>query len=196
MVVRKKKQAISRKRVKPQAPALLKKHHKIRSVSTDGHLKRITLDLPKGHTVPIHLQRFAMVGKGDTLVLQNGIQRRMWVPSESGHELIPLVPIFESFGSYLLASETVETRVAELSTSQELTDFETLEAFHYRGIDFTEIGEGQRDLPKKGKPRFARPPPLLYPQPPVYSRHDSVRHSRALPRASGVETGGCRQFRL
>ena len=33
-------------------------------------------------------------------------------------------------------------------------------------------------------------------QPPVYSRHNSVRHYRALPQASGVETGGSCAFRL
>ena len=41
------------------------------------------------------------------------------------------------------------------------------------------------------------PPPLRpHQQPPVYSRHESVRHYRALPLDSGVETGGTYRSRL
>jgi len=40
----------------------------------------------------------------------------------------------------------------------------------------------------------AHPSPNPHQQPPVYSCHDSVRHYRALPQASGVETGGSLHF--
>jgi hypothetical protein len=38
--------------------------------------------------------------------------------------------------------------------------------------------------------RPAQPSASAYQQAPVYSCHDSVRHYRALPQPSGVETGG------
>ncbi|WGD54167.1 ATP-binding cassette domain-containing protein [Bradyrhizobium sp. CB1650] len=125
--------------------------HKIRSISADGALKRLTLTTSSTRKTMFPVQRFAMVGRGDTVILKDGLQRKIWVAAESGQGNIPVFPIFEIFGTYFLAGETVQTRVAELSTPQELADFETLEVFHYRGIDFAGLDERQASLQKKGK---------------------------------------------
>jgi ABC-type lipoprotein export system ATPase subunit/GNAT superfamily N-acetyltransferase len=80
-----------------------------------------------------------MVGHSDRLMVQEGVERRVWVAGESE---IPLVPLFESCAFHDFAGEKVAFRVAEISTASELADQTALEAFHYRGLDFSNAERG------------------------------------------------------
>jgi uncharacterized protein len=132
------------------SPVPSQKPHRVRSISPNGHSKRVTLRLANSSVIPLLVHRFAMVGERDRLLVREGLQRRVWVAGESGMADIPLMPIFEKHGSHALAGEKVDTRVAELSTADELHDFAILEAFHYRGIDFSEPTAQKFGVPKKG----------------------------------------------
>lgn len=125
------------------------KMQKVKSVTPKGVMKNLTLADAIKATRPLQMHRFAMVGPQDRLIMGNGIERRVWVNAENGSEPIPLVPLFELSGQRSLAGENVRTRIAELSTESEMQDYLNLEAFHYRGIDFTNAG-GEGNGSKKG----------------------------------------------
>ncbi|HUD88290.1 MAG TPA: GNAT family N-acetyltransferase, partial [Xanthobacteraceae bacterium] len=73
------------------------------------------------------------------MIVREGIERQVWVVGEAD---IPVVPIFERYGNHDFAGAKVETRVAEISTAAEIKDQTALEAFHYRGLDFSDAGRG------------------------------------------------------
>jgi ABC-type transport system involved in cytochrome c biogenesis ATPase subunit/predicted GNAT family acetyltransferase len=122
--------------------------HRIRSILPKAHQKQIAFERPAESRLPFLVHRFAMVGQADALIVHEGIERKVWVVGEAAD--IPLVPIFERYNSHDFAGGRVETRVAEISTAPELQDQEALEAFHYRGLDFSDVGQGAVSKKKTG----------------------------------------------
>lgn len=107
----------------------------IRSTRPNAHQKFAYVD---GRKEPIVLHRFALAGAGDTIRVSRGLDQHVWA---DGDTPIPISPIFESFGMLDFVGRRVEMRVSEVSTAKELAEQQALEAFHYRGLDFSASGQ-------------------------------------------------------
>jgi ABC-type lipoprotein export system ATPase subunit len=120
--------------------------YKVLRVSTKGNHKRVLIDSTAGPQ-EVMLHRFALVGPGDRIRIREGLERRVWVVGAEGESAdIPVSPSFEAQRPIVFAGEETQLRILEPTTSQLLNDHAELEAFHYRGLDFSE--EGQKT--KKG----------------------------------------------
>lgn len=113
-------------------------------VSSKAQHKRVVIAGAAGPQ-ELLLHRFALVGPGDRIRVREGIERRVWVVSAEGEGAdIPVSPSFEMPLSVTFAGETTEVRVIEPTTSKLLSDHAELEAFHYRGLDFSEAGQSAK----------------------------------------------------
>lgn len=129
-------------------PTLIKSALSVAAASSKGIRKRISVRSRKGN-VNLDLQRFAMVGVGDRIVIGDGIERRIWVLDES-NELIPVSPAFCWHGKHVLAGKEVEVRVIEPSTDCDFREYAALEAFHYKGLDLSEGVSSEPSSQRKG----------------------------------------------
>jgi len=108
---------------------------RVRTVSPKGHKKIILLEAKTDSQPSLSVHRFAMIGQCDEILAREGLERRLWVDGEIP---FPVQPIFELHATHTLAGDEIETRVAEIATESELKQVESLEAFHYKTLDFSD----------------------------------------------------------
>ncbi|HKV61831.1 MAG TPA: ATP-binding cassette domain-containing protein [Candidatus Acidoferrum sp.] len=99
---------------------------KVKDVKYD-HQK--VLQFAKGTEIVVH--RFACLGPGD--ILTAGAQNRggLFVRCKNG--LARVRPIYRRAGSLKIGSETLEITFKEITSNEELSSYERLADFHYRG---------------------------------------------------------------
>jgi ABC-type lipoprotein export system ATPase subunit/GNAT superfamily N-acetyltransferase len=135
----KKTAATRKKRVTSAKPATNKSilsFKTVLSVNVKDHEKRV-VTTRGSKTPPLLMHRFAMLGVGNRIHVEQRQQRRMWAISENDKPDLPVLPAFEKFDTQMLAGARVQTRIGELVTTEDFQDYSSLEAFHYRGIDFS-----------------------------------------------------------
>lgn len=114
--------------------------YQVLRVSAKGDTKRIVI---KGAAGPqeIYLHRFALVGPGDRVRVREGLQRRVSVLGADEDALdITVSPSFEQEMTIPFAGEEASVRIVEPTTRDDHVSHVELEAFHYRGLDFSEAG--------------------------------------------------------
>lgn len=114
--------------------------YEVLRVSVKGDTKRVVI---KGAAGPqeILLHRFALVGPGDRIRVREGLQRRVSVLSaEAGVPDVAVSPPFQQEMTIPFAGEDASIRIVEPTTRDDHVSHAELEAFHYRGLDFSEAG--------------------------------------------------------
>lgn len=114
--------------------------YEVLRVSTKGYAKRVVI---KGATGPqeILLHRFALVGPGDRIRVREGLQQRVSVLSaDPSAQDFAVLPSFEQEMTIPFAGEEACVRIVEPTTRDDHVSHTELEAFHYRGLDFSEAG--------------------------------------------------------
>jgi len=109
----------------------------VRRVYTKKNARWVVVDSAKG-PVEIQLHRHALVGIGDRIRVREGLERRVWVIAAETGQALPVVPVFEEHYAVPFAAEEVSIRIIEPLTTNDHQDHVELEAFHYRGLDFSD----------------------------------------------------------
>lgn len=120
------------------------REYEVLRVSAKGNAKRIVIAGASGpQDVIVH--RYALVGPGDRIRIREGLERRIWVASaDPGRPDIPVSPSFENHQTIAFAGDTATVRIVEPSSTDDHVDHAELEAFHYRGLDFSEAGQSTK----------------------------------------------------
>lgn len=121
-------------------PTLRGREYEVLRVNTKGDVKRVVISAAAGPQ-EIHLHRFALVGPGDRIRVREGLQRRVSVLSaDNGAPDIAISPSFEQQMTIPFAGEEANVRIVEPTTRDDHVSHVELEAFHYRGLNFSEAG--------------------------------------------------------
>lgn len=115
----------------------------VRRAPTKKNARWVVVDSVKG-PVKIQLHRHALVGVGDRIRVREGLERRVWVIAVETEQALPVLPVFEEQYTVLFAAEEVSVRIIEPLTASDHQDHAELEAFHYRGLDFSEPEKGTK----------------------------------------------------
>lgn len=109
-----------------------------------GHFRRITVDNGKGGKIFLKLHRFAQIGKGDIIDIDDAHSSRIAVvSSENRNDLIRVTPHFQTTHSIRLGDREVPLRITELTTAEDLEAYSFLEGFHYKSSAV--IGAGDEE---------------------------------------------------
>lgn len=124
--------------------------YRVKSVRADGHIKLVTLQRDGSSDRVLSTHRFALVGENNVVHVRDEIETRIWCANAEGEATIAVTPAFESLNKIHFAGKDIDVRVAEITTAAEFSDYQELEGFHYRGIDFSKIPEETTIKTKKG----------------------------------------------
>ena len=113
------------------------REYEVRRVSTKHDTKRVVVEGAHG-PAELSFHRYALIGPGDRIRVREGLQRRAWIVDPDGGANIPVSPAFECQRDIFFAGEETSVRVIEPSTPADHLDHAELEAFHYRGLDFSD----------------------------------------------------------
>lgn len=106
---------------------------KSRSVSIRGAERRLTIEDGRGGTQVIRLHRYALLGKGDRVVIDPEKPRNIFAAStEDDSDLIRIAPPFSSESSRSLGKRIFKFKVKEVTDETDRQDLEYLERFHYK----------------------------------------------------------------
>lgn len=109
------------------------KFYKSRSVSIRGAERRLTIEDSRGGTQIIRLHRYALLGKGDRVVIDPEKPKSIFAASsEDDADRIRIAPPFSSESSRSLGKRTFKFKVKEITDEADRQDFEYLERFHYK----------------------------------------------------------------
>jgi energy-coupling factor transporter ATP-binding protein EcfA2/GNAT superfamily N-acetyltransferase len=111
--------------------------HVVRRVVTKGDQKKIVIET-LATQVDFSVHRHGLVGPRDRIRVRDGLERRIWVVDADGGGDIPVSPPFEEHRTIIFAGDETQTRIVEPTSAADHSDHAELEAFHYRGLDFSD----------------------------------------------------------
>jgi ABC-type ATPase with predicted acetyltransferase domain len=105
----------------------------VKSTSVDGSYRRLTVSSDGGRETHLKLPRFALVGPEDKIHVDPVVSSRVSVISkEDPTDLIRVTPHFERRETLQLGALSYDVWVKEITTEQDLKEYEYLEGFHYK----------------------------------------------------------------
>jgi len=117
-----------------------------RVLTTEGKdvTRRLSVVDARGSHLVLHVHRFALVSPEDVIFVNPQKPKNVSVRSQSTGELIQVSPHFEKFQLWSIGSVNYRLKISELTTDQELQDYQYLESFHYRSaaVDESKANQG------------------------------------------------------
>ena len=109
------------------------KAFEVTATTPKQHQKRVVVRGETGQISAILLHRYALVKKGDSILLNPEHPSNIFIPSsEEGDKPIRISPIFRGEKTVRFGSQKIPARIQEVSTLQDLGSLEYLEKYHYK----------------------------------------------------------------
>ena len=102
-------------------------------ISPKDESRRVCVSDHRGKSIQLKLHRYAIIGKGDTILIDPRKPSVMSVMSvEDPQDCIKLTPPFRLASEFTLGTLKYPIRVTELVTKEDLAQYKFLEQFHYK----------------------------------------------------------------
>lgn len=103
------------------------------STSTKDHEKKIFVSGGEDKRATIKVHRYAVVGKEDKIYVDPKHPSKVFiVPNDSTETKIPLSPHWEALDRYKIGNVEFQIKLKEISTKEDLINYNYLEKFHYK----------------------------------------------------------------
>jgi len=112
------------------------KSYSVENTATKDDEKRVSLEDRNGKPFIVKLHRYALVGKGDQLCIDQDHPRNIYtVSKEDREDLIRVTPHFQADAELKLGSIKINLLFKEVVTKEDLAALQYLEQFHYKTFD-------------------------------------------------------------
>jgi ABC-type transport system involved in cytochrome c biogenesis ATPase subunit/GNAT superfamily N-acetyltransferase len=102
-------------------------------VSPKDQYRRVCVSDHSGKSIQLQLHRYAVIGKGDTILIDPKRPSTMSVMSiEDPAETIKLMPPFQLASEFTLGMRKYPVRITDIVSSEDLEQYKFLEQFHYK----------------------------------------------------------------
>jgi ABC-type transport system involved in cytochrome c biogenesis ATPase subunit/predicted GNAT family N-acyltransferase len=125
---------------------------KVITASGSGLYKQVSISDRNGKIVRLKLHRYAVVGEGDTILINPRTPAVIGVMStEDSNDTIKVTPAYHYATEFRLGKVRYPIRLTELVTAQDIEQYKYLEQFHYKtGITLNSGEEDAAEAPDSG----------------------------------------------